>query len=282
MGKTKKRTPFVDMTLMETPGHLWIDDLYAKDRKDLGVKARKELTSKRGHDDGMNWAFARIVELNLATPHLSASFVAGAVCAEIDGDYAGIVPAKDFMKSRSSTEIHQAFGEMSAAQLALYSEGWREGATAACVAFDRMKLDELETLRKAAHAANELPAWKRDLVRIRLSTAGVKGRCVRAAVDIKRGELIELVPVLIIQNKDIKGRFSTGYPFQWGRGVSALALGLGSIYNHSFDPNAVYYQDHDKCIMRFYARRNIRRGQEITVNYNGDPEDQAPVWFEVR
>ncbi|HWL25392.1 MAG TPA: SET domain-containing protein-lysine N-methyltransferase, partial [Ureibacillus sp.] len=31
----------------------------------------------------------------------------------------------------------------------------------------------------------------------------------------------------------------------------------------------------------FYAMRDIHEGEEILVNYNGDPEDQSPLWFEV-
>lgn len=26
----------------------------------------------------------------------------------------------------------------------------------------------------------------------------------------------------------------------------------------------------------------VREGEEITINYNSDPDDDPPVWFEVR
>ena len=29
----------------------------------------------------------------------------------------------------------------------------------------------------------------------------------------------------------------------------------------------------------FFAHRDIAQGEEITTNYNGDPESQAPIWF---
>ncbi len=32
----------------------------------------------------------------------------------------------------------------------------------------------------------------------------------------------------------------------------------------------------------FTALRDIAPGEEITVNYNGSPEDQSAVWFEVK
>lgn len=34
--------------------------------------------------------------------------------------------------------------------------------------------------------------------------------------------------------------------------------------------------------IEFIARREIDRGEELTINYNWDPEDKTPVGFEVR
>jgi SET domain-containing protein len=31
--------------------------------------------------------------------------------------------------------------------------------------------------------------------------------------------------------------------------------------------------------MEVVAIRDIHAGEEITINYNGDPENQAPLWF---
>ena len=61
----------------------------------------------------------------------------------------------------------------------------------------------------------------------------------------------------------------------------ALALGYGSLYNHSYTPNARYFTNIENQSIDFYARKDIREGEEIMVNYNGDPEDQSPLWFEV-
>jgi SET domain-containing protein len=72
------------------------------------------------------------------------------------------------------------------------------------------------------------------------------------------------------------------YFYQWGedRRVSALALGFGSLYNHSFDPNAVYEEDIEQRIITFTAREDIAEGEEITINYNGHPEDMRVLWDE--
>lgn len=31
----------------------------------------------------------------------------------------------------------------------------------------------------------------------------------------------------------------------------------------------------------FFALERIETGEEIFVNYNGDPDDQGPLWFDV-
>jgi hypothetical protein len=33
--------------------------------------------------------------------------------------------------------------------------------------------------------------------------------------------------------------------------------------------------------MKFIALRPIKKGQEITINYNGDHDSLNPVWFDV-
>ena len=62
----------------------------------------------------------------------------------------------------------------------------------------------------------------------------------------------------------------------------AIALGFGSIYNHSYEPNATYKIKPKEKIIEFVAIKNIEKNNEITVNYNfGNPKDKTPLWFEV-
>jgi uncharacterized protein len=111
-----------------------------------------------------------------------------------------------------------------------------------------------------------------------------KGRGVFARRPIRDGELIERVPVVVFRSKDVMdGEAWTGlagYCFHWGKGTLALALGYGSLYNHSYRPNA-RYDDLGGQIKEFIAIRDIEPGEEITVNYNGEPEDESPVGFKV-
>ena len=111
-----------------------------------------------------------------------------------------------------------------------------------------------------------------------------KGRGVFARRVIQKGELIERVPVLVlpiaeIQNADDWTHLAS-YCFNWGKGTVALALGYGSMYNHSFRPNAKY-EDVGRQTKEFIALRQIDLGEEITINYNADPQDKTPVGFTV-
>jgi SET domain-containing protein len=111
-----------------------------------------------------------------------------------------------------------------------------------------------------------------------------KGRGVFARRAIRNGEVIERVPVIVLPLSDITtptGPTRTaGYCFEWSGGKVAMALGYGSLYNHSFRPNA-RYDPRSRQINVFRAIRDIAAGEEILINYNGEPDDLTPVWFEV-
>jgi uncharacterized protein len=111
-----------------------------------------------------------------------------------------------------------------------------------------------------------------------------KGRGVFARRVIREDEVIERVPVLVLPIEDIRNvddwTHLASYCFNWGEGTVALALGYGSIYNHSFRPNAKY-EDVGRQTKVFIALREIQFGEEITVNYNADPKDKTPVGFAV-
>ena len=109
-----------------------------------------------------------------------------------------------------------------------------------------------------------------------------KGRGVFARRPIRKGEVIETCPVLVLPAEALGDRASLlwNYGFDWGQGKVALALGYGSLYNHSYRPNA-RYDDVGPQAKSFTALRDIAPGEEITVNYNGKPGSRAKVWFEV-
>jgi SET domain-containing protein len=108
-----------------------------------------------------------------------------------------------------------------------------------------------------------------------------KGRGVFARRSIRGGEVIERVPVIVLPlDEGDSGTVLPAYCFVWGRDTVALALGYGSLFNHSYQPNA-RHDDVGRQTKVFTALRDIEPGEEITVNYNGEPDDNSPVSFDV-
>ncbi|MGK0363772.1 MAG: SET domain-containing protein [Saprospiraceae bacterium] len=110
------------------------------------------------------------------------------------------------------------------------------------------------------------------------------GRGIFTANDIEKGSMIEIAPVLVIpkaQVKIIHGTVLHDYYFRWGREFDkcAIALGFGSLYNHSYVPNMAFEMDFSADTLTFHARINIAAGEELTFNYNGDFDDKTPLWF---
>jgi SET domain-containing protein len=117
-----------------------------------------------------------------------------------------------------------------------------------------------------------------------LQTFENKGRGVCSVKAYDMGEIIEICPVVVLDNGDSKHLDNTrlyDYYFLWGEEseTAAVALGFGSLYNHSFEPNAHYYMDFEEKTITITALKDIEPKTEITINYNGDPENQDPVWF---
>jgi len=117
-----------------------------------------------------------------------------------------------------------------------------------------------------------------------VSTIEDKGRGVFAQQAIRKGEIFERAPVIIIPGREWENLERTvlfNYCYGWGED-SALALGFGSLFNHSYKPNAVYNRKFEEQMIEYTALCDIDPGEEITVNYNGDPNDLDPLWFAVR
>jgi len=61
-----------------------------------------------------------------------------------------------------------------------------------------------------------------------------------------------------------------------------VVLGFGSIYNHSHQPNAKYKEKYKDRSIDFIAINEIKKDEEITVNYNqGKQKHKSPLWFNV-
>lgn len=110
------------------------------------------------------------------------------------------------------------------------------------------------------------------------------GRGVFTEAPIKKGSLIESCPVIVLPAEDVPRIHATrlhDYYFIWGEeeDLAAIALGYGSLYNHDYHPNAEYEPDFESDQLHFFALRDIHTGEEIKVNYNGDPRVKDELWF---
>jgi len=127
-----------------------------------------------------------------------------------------------------------------------------------------------------------MPLSPSDLVEVKWVPG--KGRGVFATQQIRRNTLIERVPVLVVPAGEILDDEAdtalAHYVFEWGENTVAVALGYGSLYNHSYSPNA-RYDDEGRQTKCYYAVRDIAPGEEITINYNGESDAKDPVWFDV-
>ena len=72
------------------------------------------------------------------------------------------------------------------------------------------------------------------------------------------------------------------YIFEWGekQDQCCMALGLVSIYNHSYEANCIYEMDFKKEIITIRTVKDVVAGTELFINYNGDWNDKKPVWFD--
>ena len=111
-----------------------------------------------------------------------------------------------------------------------------------------------------------------------------KGRGVYSSIHISKGDVIESAPVIICSSVERKILHDTrlhDYYFLWQDDQCAIALGYGSLYNHSEKPNAEFIFDYEDKSIDFEAIRDIEPGEEILINYQDDEASEFKIWFDV-
>jgi len=121
--------------------------------------------------------------------------------------------------------------------------------------------------------------------RLEVRTTSERGRGVFARVPISEGEVVEDCPVIVVPEPQVEAMGGTilhEYFFKWGgtHDEGAIALGFGSLYNHSDRPNAMYVRKYTLAMLTFVALRDISAGEEITVSYHGGFGERGPLWFD--
>lgn len=114
-----------------------------------------------------------------------------------------------------------------------------------------------------------------------------RGRGVFAGEKIEKGAVIEISPVIVMSGDDrlhIDKTLLHDYIFEWGKDhlQCCVALGYVSLYNHSYASNCEYEMNFTRQLIAIRTVRDIRSGEELTINYNGEWNNAKPVWFDVK
>ncbi|KAI9313202.1 hypothetical protein BX666DRAFT_1864706 [Dichotomocladium elegans] len=113
---------------------------------------------------------------------------------------------------------------------------------------------------------------------LELRSHPIRGRGVFTRERIPRNTLVEISPVLLFTKEEYEahGKHTVldHYTYIWKDGKFALALGLGSMFNHRRDQNVCYYIDYDRNVIRYFTLREIEPDEELCISYGSN------LWFE--
>ena len=121
---------------------------------------------------------------------------------------------------------------------------------------------------------------------LRIGETKRKGRGMFTKKAIKAGVTIETAPVVVMDAEERRHLEKTklyNYIFEWqpeGADLCCMALGNVPLYNHSYKSNCEYYMDYDTDTISIQTVRDIKEGEELTINYNGSWDDKTKVWFD--
>jgi SET domain-containing protein len=110
------------------------------------------------------------------------------------------------------------------------------------------------------------PRWD-----IHLGESELSGLGVFAARDFKKDEVVEICPYLKIFKGHMNDECEVGdYTFEFDDESEVLIQGYGSMYNHHTSNNLEYVYDEGDDMFEYIALRDIKKGEELTVNYGPD------------
>lgn len=112
-----------------------------------------------------------------------------------------------------------------------------------------------------------------------------KGRGVFAKEYLPPGMVVEVSPVIVFDAADRRKLEETAlynYIFEWGEDNSlcCVALGYVSLYNHRSPANCEYSMYFEEALMKVTTMLSVEQGEELTINYSTDWNEEKPVWFE--
>lgn len=120
---------------------------------------------------------------------------------------------------------------------------------------------------------------------LQIGNSPKRGRGVFATKKIKANTLIETSPVLVFTVNEVVDAEKTllfNYFFEWGKNRKKRGLGMGyvSMYNHSYNANCIYETNFENNTISITTIENVEVGEELFINYNAEPKNETPVWFD--
>lgn len=102
------------------------------------------------------------------------------------------------------------------------------------------------------------------------------GRGLISMKRITRGNVFLIVETIVLNRKDSKLVEKTllgSYIYDVGHGKSCLALGHGSLFNHSDNENVDFtvYKKQDRYFIKYTALRDIEPNEQLFINYGYNP-----------
>lgn len=94
----------------------------------------------------------------------------------------------------------------------------------------------------------------------------VKGRGVFAVQEFSKELIIEKCELIFIKLNDVPDALEA-YVYLYNQKLAAIALGNGSLYNHSNKANCRFYFNHRTKLLYIKTKRKIHSGEELTINY---------------
>ena len=120
-----------------------------------------------------------------------------------------------------------------------------------------------------------------------VGNTNTRGRGMFAAGPIPADTILETAPVIVMSAEDRQHLDRTllhDYIFEWGddRSRCCMALGYVPLYNHSYSSNCEYEMEFRKMTISVKTVRDIEKGEELFINYNGDWNNATALWFKAK
>lgn len=105
---------------------------------------------------------------------------------------------------------------------------------------------------------------------------GKYGKGVFAGQNLKKGELVHVAPAIKLSKGDmyfVENTVLNDYVYAAASEFDShcwLAWGHGSLFNHADKENIHYEVVEDKSEIHYFAKKNVKKDEELFINYGWD------------